>query len=390
MRKSSLILLILLFCAWRAPAIYDKPIPLIPDNDPRAEKDFVYISGSAFYLHGEPFPLKGINYYPAHNPWRLQWSNWDPQAQNNEIALLSNLGINCVRIFLDYDLFEKHRKMSGSDSLMLKQLDELLGILEIHNMRALITPFVWGRGTIENDRKHIRHIVERFKNDPRILGWDISNELDHYWIDQPANRPAQQEWAAAIFAEIKSLDSNHPVTAGDYGWYLGDRTDPYGSGISIDLSKMSVPLNSQDFICFHWYEHYYAFDTAIRELRKITRKPILVEEIGLPTGGKQENGVLWPLNADQVALYYIAWMDVAERRGIYLMPWCGFDYDPSTSPYGSESVQNYWGLYDLNYALKATGQIFRDYSMEGRYLMKNLYGLPAIKIEKKEIEHERK
>lgn len=381
-RKLLLIFFILIFGAWRPFGIETKPQPLLPENDPRSARDFIYVSGTAFYLHGEPFAFKGVNYYPSKNCWRKMWSDWDPAAINAELALLDSLGVNVVRVFLDYDLFEKHRG-EGANSLMLTRLDELLGVCDAHGMRALVTPFVWGRSKISTDRQHVRHIVSRFAADPRVFGWDISNELDHGWIENPANRKEIQEWAAAIFAEVKACDPNHMVTAGDYGWYLGDRSDEYGRTLSLDSSLASVPFETQDFICFHWYSHYYALEAALKLLKGYIRKPILIEEIGFPTAGVQEDGTAWLLSEEQVSLYYIAWLTAAAEAGAYIMPWCGFDYSPETSPYGKNSIQNYFGLYAADYRLKAAGTVFRDFSLEGRYLMKMLAGLPAIKFERR-------
>lgn len=368
----------------------DKPIPLIPHRDPRSERDFIYISGSNFYLHGEQFLFKGINYYPSKNSWQRMWMYWDPSAINTELALLESLGVNIIRIFLDYDLFEKNRA-AGDESLMLSRLSELITICDSHGMKVLITPFVWGRGSISTDRQHIRHIVSYFKNDPRVFAWDISNELDHEWHSDYSKRNEIQEWAEAIFTEIKSIDENHLVTVGDYGWYLGERVDAYGSDLSLDLTKMSVSLDVQDFICFHWYEHYYALDVALGKLKEKTRKPIVIEEFGLPSGGINKNGIAWHLDEDQVAVYYIAWLNVAAERGVYVMPWCGFDYYPGLSPYAIDSIENYWGLYDINYRLKASGKVYRDFSLEGHYLLKMFYGLPSFqRIDRKDMDDVRR
>ena len=367
--------------------IEDRPIPLIPETNPKAESGFVYVQGSHFYLDGEVYQFKGVNYYPSKNSWRRMWENWDAAEINTELALLENIGVNTIRVFLDYKLFERHR-IYGEFNIMLIRLDELLAICELRGMRALVTPFVWGSGNIATDRAHIRAIVTRFKDDKRIFGWDISNELDHAWIGSPALKPAIQAWAKAIFEEVKSIDSNHLSTIGDYGWYLGDRSDPYGSGILLDLSQMSIPLADQDFICFHWYSHAFALDVALAKLKQETGKPIVIEEIGLPTNGIQ-GGVPWYLSEQDVANYFFSWMNVTAQRGAYAMPWCGFDYVPYLSPYPPDSTENFWGLYTTDYRLKAAGEIFRDFKIEGRKIMEML-NLPTLKkFERREIYVER-
>jgi hypothetical protein len=359
------------------PAPVPTPVPE-PKTDPNAANPNVYVQGNRFYFQGKEFEFKGANYYPSRNSWRKMWEVWDSAPIDQELGLLEAIGVNTVRIFLDYHLFEKYR-IYGDSSIMLIHLDELLSILDKHKMRALITPFVWGYGDLKTDKLHIQSIASRYKDDARVFGWDVSNELDHCWIDDPQKkRAAIQEWAAGIFAALKETDKNHLATVGDYGWYLGNRDDPYGSGISLDLSKMSVPVESQDFVCFHWYSHYYALDVALTKLSPAVSKPIVIEEIGLPTGGYDKDaGKPWYLNEEQVAGYYREWIEVASKQGAYLMPWCGFDYEPGLAPFAPNSNQLFFGLYSTGYRLKANGEAFRDGAAAAVKL--KISNLPVIK-----------
>lgn len=186
-----------------------------------------------------------------------------------------------------------------------------------------------------------------------------------------------QDWAAGVYAVLKETDNNHIATAGDYGWYLGSRDDPYGGGIALDLTMMSVPTQTQDFICFHWYSHYFALDTALTKLGEAVSKPVLIEELGLPTGGAEDSGKTWCLDENQVAEYYRGWMAAAEKHEAYIMPWCGFDYSPQTAPFAQNSVQLFFGLYATDYRLKANGEVFRSVSSEAISL--KTASLPIIK-----------
>jgi hypothetical protein len=356
------------------------PVPMPtpePVPDPNTTNPYIYVRGNRFYFQGKEFLFKGVNYYPSRNSWRRMWEVWDSGPIDQELGLLEAIGVNVVRVFLDYNLFEKHR-VSRDYSIMLVRLDELLSIIGKHKMRALITPFVWGRGGIATDRLHIQHIASRYAKDPRVFGWDISNELDHCWIDDPSKkRAAIQQWAVEIMKALRETDKNHLATVGDYGWYLGNRDDPYGSGISLDLSRMSIPAESQDFICFHWYSHYYALDVALSKLAPAISKPIVIEELGLPTGGVEDSNAVWYLNETQVAGYYRAWLEVATKHGAYLMPWCGFDYEPGIAPFAQNSNQLFFGLYATDYRLKANGDAFRDGAAAAIKL--KISSLPVIK-----------
>jgi hypothetical protein len=348
-----------------------------PAPDPNVTNPYAYVQGNRFYFQGREFLFKGVNYFPSRNSWRRMWEVWDIAPIDKELGLLEALGVNVVRVFLDYNLFEKHR-ISRDYSIMLVRLDELLSVINKHKMRALITPFVWGRGDIATDKLHLQYIASRYKDDARVFGWDISNELDHCWIDDPSKRRAAiQQWAAEIMKALRETDKNHLATVGDYGWYLGNRDDPYGSGISLDLSMVSVPAVSQDFVCFHWYSHYYALDVALTKLSRAISKPIVIEELGLPTGGVEDSGASWYLNEIQVAGYYRAWQEVASKHGAYLMPWCAFDYKPGLAPFAPSSNQLFFGLYAIDYRLKANGEVFRDGAAAAIKL--KISNLPIIK-----------
>jgi hypothetical protein len=358
--------LIITACPSKKPSVnvqeepQSAPVPLPePIPDPFASFPYVYSKENRFYFEGKELLFKGANYYPVKNNWRKMWEVWDISPIEKEIGLLEGIGVNTVRIFLDYELFERHRA-KGDDSIMLARLDELLAVIDKHNMRALLTPFVWGRGNLKTDRLHIRHIASRYKNDKRVFGWDISNELDHCWINTPSRRTAIQEWAEGIYETLKDIDKNHLVTVGDYGWYLGNRDNTDGAGINIDLSLMSLPAEKQDFICFHWYSHYYALNIALEKLTSVISKPIVIEEIGLPTGGLDDSGAPWYLTEEQVAGYFRAWMDVADKHKVYLMPWCGFDYEPGSTTFADNSHQLFFGLFATDYHLKANGITFQD------------------------------
>lgn len=357
-------ILMYIACSTKAPQIDSQITPApapIPETiqDPEAGSPFIYARDNKFYFKGNEYKFKGVNYYPSRNNWRRMWEAWDIVPIEKELGLLEDIGVNTVRIFLDYDLFERHRGQ-GDNSIMLARLDELLTVIDKHHMKALITPFVWGRGTLKTDKLHISHIASRYKDDVRVFGWDISNELDHGWINDPSRKADIMKWASGVYEALKETDKSHLVTVGDYGWYLGNRDDPYGSGIRIDLSLMSLPQDKQDFICFHWYSHYLALDVALEKLASNTSKPIVIEEIGLPTGGLDDSGAPWYLSEEQVAGYLHGWMAAAEKHKAYLMPWCGFDYDPGNTHFSKSSHQLFFGLFTTDYRLKANGAAFRD------------------------------
>lgn len=56
-----------------------------------------------------------------------------------------------------------------------------------------------------------------YRNDPTILLWELGNEIEYeepWKHEDPSLRP----WIEEVSAHIKSLDENHLVTTGEFGW----------------------------------------------------------------------------------------------------------------------------------------------------------------------------
>ncbi|MDD2436228.1 MAG: cellulase family glycosylhydrolase [Massilibacteroides sp.] len=148
-------------------------------------------------------------------------------------------------------------------------------------------------------KKHIRHILMRtnfynkrkYVEDPTILSWQIANE------PRPmgeANKAAYEKWLKEIAAYIKNLDSNHLVSTGSEG--------EVGSEDDFDLYKRVHSDPNIDYLTIHvWPKNWgwideqnitATLDSAIiktdhylkkhLELARILKKPIVLEEFGLP------------------------------------------------------------------------------------------------------------
>lgn len=362
--KRSGILILLLLCLGCPGVKPPAPAPTPPASEPpnpNLTRPFVYVEAGRFMLRGEEFRFKGVNYFPVKKNWRNHWLDWNPKAIWKEISLLKTLGVNVVRIFVSRDDFTGNNGFFKKE--MVKRFEEHLKILDSAGMKAIVTLFMWhgySEGCYVGDREHAARWAIRYGQDTRIFAWDISNELDHRWAKGIRDFAYLRRWAEGIASVVRQRASQL-ILCGEYGHFLGDRGDWQGSGINPDLSRLTLPVEKTDVICFHWYGHDRALGVALGKIRKLTNKPILVEEVGLPTGGVK-NGQRWPLNEENVAGYQRAWQREALRYGAYLMPWCGFDYDPATTThFRPDDTELFFGLFDKDYRLKANGHLFRDY-----------------------------
>ena len=126
----------------------------------------------------------------------------------------------------------------------LSKLDRMLSIIDKYNMKAIVTLLDWCNPytNIDDQLQHVRSIVTKFKDDPRIFAWDVRNEPDHYYYGgwtPYASKPYIMNYISQIINEVKSDDHNHLVSVGEYGWFLGDRTTTNTIVLNDDFSSGS-------------------------------------------------------------------------------------------------------------------------------------------------------
>ncbi len=179
--------------------------------------------------------LAGCNFLPSTAINQIEmWQSltWDKATIDKELSLASDLGFNTVRVYL-HDLVYKHEKKA-----FLKKMDDFLSVCESKNIKPLFvffddchnaqpqmgtqpepipgvhnsgwkqspgyhTTLAYNNGSLSKRKqkeleKYIKGVLSHFKNDDRILGWDLYNEPGH-----SGNKPLKLlndtwEWAWKI------------------------------------------------------------------------------------------------------------------------------------------------------------------------------------------------
>jgi tetratricopeptide (TPR) repeat protein len=75
------------------------PAPAEPPDHDR----FVMVQGDQLQLEGQPFAVKGLNYYPRRTPWQQFLTQANPAEMAEELDLIRQAGFNTIRIFLWYE-----------------------------------------------------------------------------------------------------------------------------------------------------------------------------------------------------------------------------------------------------------------------------------------------
>jgi len=172
---------------------------------------------------------------------------------------------------------------------------------------------------------YVKGVAGHFKNDRRVLGWDLFNEPDN--LNRPAyiakEPPHKQELSLELFKLViewaRSADPSQPLTS---GVWVGNWPDP------TKLSPMEqVQLNQMDVISFHNYSPLPEMKLAVEHLRRYNRPLLCTEYMARPRGSTFQT-ILPYLKEQRIAAYN--WGFVAGKTNT-IYPW-----DSWEKPYAGE------------------------------------------------------
>lgn len=263
--------------------------------------------------------ITGANFLPstASNEFEMwQADTFDPKTLDRELGWAASIGFNTMRVFL-HDMLWK-ADPQGFES----RIDQYLAIADKHGIRTLLVLFdsVWDPhpklGKQEEPvphrhnsrwaqsphtdllKDHARHdelkpyvttIVTRFKDDPRVLGWDLLNEPGNWSVEYQEDWSREAKDAAhlallpKVFAWARAAQPSQPLTAGVWK-NVGSRTDPVHS-----LDKLM--LEQSDVITFHTYSPLDSVKKSVEWLEQSGR-PIICTEYMARSAGSTFEGVM--------------------------------------------------------------------------------------------------
>ncbi len=232
-------------------------------------------------------PIRGFNYDPSYAVNDIAF--WDPSTFNvrmieRELSWARNAGYNSTRIFLPYLEWKNNPRafrrrveqvlavaqkngisvtpvllVAGNNIGHLGQQEE--PIPGVHNSRAVQWP---GSAAVIDQKqwaplkRFIQDIVRHFRNDRRILMWDMYNEPDNADIGERC-LPLLQ----AAFVWAREVQPSQPLTAPV--WHN------YGSAFA------NLVMIVSDVVTFHNYDSAEQMEETIKLCRKF-RRPIICTE----------------------------------------------------------------------------------------------------------------
>ncbi len=321
-----------------------------------AEPQFVNIKGDQFYLNGQRIVLKGSNYYQRNAPWAEMWKQWYGPQVEQEIADGANrLGLNSLRLLVPYGSTHSWNsdETGEVDPRTLVKLQQMVQLAGKYQMRVIITLFdfynEWPAAGTPEEAANLRYLttlVNTFRDDDRVLAWDLHNEPDNYTRWNRENRQGQViDWLARMTAATRRLDSNHPITIG-----VGDYRNYWFS------AKPGAPqiIDMVDFVSFHAYEAPNLL-SQVREIKNKTGKPILFEEAGWPTAPSflhrtyNEQDQLW---------FYQRMIEVIQNENLAgATQWLMWDLTAGRRLRASD-IADWMGLFRWDNSLKPAGEVY--------------------------------
>ncbi|BBZ09541.1 hypothetical protein MDOR_37100 [Mycolicibacterium doricum] len=299
----------------------------------------------------------------------FQAATFDRRRIDIELMLARRIGLNTVRVFLHDQLWAQDR--NG----FLRRLAQFVAIAARHGIRPLFVlfdscwdplpklgrqrpprPGVHNSGWVQSPgaqyigdpgyrrvlRDYVTGVLTQFRDDERVLGWDLWNEPDN-----PANQYREverkdkiervAELLPQVFGWARDVDPAQPLTSGVWD---GKWADPARRSAIV-----RTQLDNSDIITFHNYSDADEFDARIAELRPLGRPIVCTEYLAREFGNTVE-GILTLAKRRNVGAYN--WGLVVGKTQTHL-PWDSWD-KPYTSP------PEVW-FHEL---LRPDGQPYRD------------------------------
>ncbi|HXA51143.1 MAG TPA: cellulase family glycosylhydrolase [Candidatus Acidoferrum sp.] len=287
----------------------------------------------------------GANYIPATAINELEmWQreSFDPIWMETELTWAEGLGMNTMRVFL-HDLPWK-QDAAG----FRRRIDRFLSIADSHGIKPVFVlfdscwdpypqlgpqrapkPGVHNSGWVQSPganalkdpkeydrlRQYVQGVVGAFRNDKRVLAWDLWNEPDNtngssYGKLEPANKvELVTALLPKVFAWARTMEPEQPLTS---GVWKGDWSSP-DKLTAIEKTQ----LENSDIISFHNYDKAEEFEKRIQWLQRYNRPIFCTEYMARGNGSTFQSSL--PI-AKKYKVAAINWGLVAGKTQTYL-PW---------------------------------------------------------------------
>jgi endo-1,4-beta-mannosidase len=361
----------------------------------------------------QPFVL-GVNYWPRRTAM-YWWSRFDAGEVREEFALLKDLGMRLVRIFLLWDdwqpapdqvsatclanlgivcdlaadlglqldvtFFTGH--MSGPNwapgwllygNRLNKRVNQLVSGGQVVQ-RGYHNPFTHPKA-LAAERLLLSTVVRTYKDHPAIGMWNLGNEPDLFaW---PPSARQGRAWVREMTQVIKSIDPQHPVTCGLHSASLLEKN---GFRVDYVYAETDVAVMHSYPMYMRWARQPLDPDLVPYTCALVTAlcgKPTLMEEFGGCTAQPGEKSYVWEWTAfgrprtqfmasEEDFAHYIAEVlpRLVDVGATGALTWCFADYVPELwdlPPCSEARHERFFGLVRPDGSLKPHAEVIRKFA----------------------------
>lgn len=360
-----------------------------------------------------PLFTLGVNYWPRRKAM-YWWSDFDATEIDEEFAVIAELGLSVVRIFLLWDDFQPEPTSVSAEAL--RSLGSVCDLAAKHKLGLDITFFTghmsgpnWAprwlldgpplpyvqqlisrHVIVESGYRNpftdpqaltaekllLRTVVTAFKDHPAVWMWNLGNEPDLFAT--PPTAALGRAWVRDLVTLIREIDPVHPVTCG-----LHSDSLHRDNGLRIEQV-----YGETDVAVMHSYPMYAAWSRSPLDpdfvpftcalVTALSGKPTLMEEFGGCTAAPNAESFVWEWTAygkprtqfmaseHDFAAYIEAVLTRLHQTGVTgAMLWCFADYIPELwgKPPCSESRhERFFGLVRPDGSLKPHAEVIKKFA----------------------------
>ncbi len=365
---------------------------------------------------GQPFVL-GVNYWPRRKAM-YWWTDFDAGEVREEFALIREIGLNVVRVFLLWDDFQP-----TPDAVSRECLTHLRTVCDIaaeNGLKLDITFFTghmsgpnwsprwlldptgeiparWVRQVVSGgqvvaggyrnsyhdpialdaERLLLRTVVGALSDHPAVWMWNLGNEPDLFAI--PNDPASGRAWVREMVGLIKAIDPHHPVTCGLHVASLIDDVNLRINDVyaETDVAVMhAYPMYAEGWAMHDLDPDFVPFTCALTSA--LCGKPTLMEEFGGCTAPDHGASQVWEwvsygrnkkqfmASEEALAEYLQAVLPRLLKVGATgAMVWCFADYVPELwdkPPCEEARHERFFGLVRPDGSLKPHAQVLKDFA----------------------------
>jgi beta-galactosidase len=315
----------------------------------------------------------GAHYVPVEGPdwpWRV-----GPEAFDRAFAAMAAAGLDTVRIDLLWSAVEPEPGRYDADHLAA--LDAILAAARRHGLLLHPTFFIggevgdaywdipWRAGRqphrdpelLALQAAHVAEFAERWRGDPAILAWDLTDEPP-LWLFGDTTDDDARTWTAALATSLRAVDPDHLVTIGTASQEIG--VGPFRADVVADQLDFTTvhpyptysPELVPDSLLSSRMTHAAAFETA---LAAGAGRPVMLHEYGVSSA---------QFDPDLAAAYdrLLAWSSFG-RGSIGFLAWCWTDAEPAAFrrvPYVRQPHETQFGVTDHRGELRPRGRVLSE------------------------------